>query len=83
MANAETKPKETKAPKMVTVRLPLTRLEKEAVYVGVNGKGYLIKRGVDVEVPESVAEVLRHREEMLDVAMAYEAEASANAEAEE
>ena len=65
--------------KKVKVRLPLTRTEKNDVYVAVNGKSYLIKRGVDVEVPESVAEVLRHREEMLDLAMAYEAEASANA----
>lgn len=77
MATTETK--EIKAPKKVKIRLPLTRTEKEDVYVGVNGKTYLIKRGVDVEVPASVAEVLRHREEMLEQAMAYEAEASANA----
>lgn len=64
--------------KTVKVRLPLTRTEKNDVYVAVNGKSYLIKRGVDVEVPEFVAEVLRHKEEMLDLAMAYEAEASAN-----
>ena len=30
------------------------------VFVGVNGKSYLIQRGVDVEVPEEVAEVLEH-----------------------
>ena len=65
--------------KKVKVRLPLTRKEKNDVYVAVNGKSYLIKRGEDVEVPEFVAEVLRHKEEMLDLAMAYEAEASANA----
>ena len=64
--------------KKVKVRLPLTRKEKSDVYVAVNGKSYLIKRGEDVEVPEFVAEVLRHKEEMLDLAMAYEAEASAN-----
>ena len=65
--------------KKVKIRLPLTRQEKQDVYVGVNGKTYLIKRGVDVEAPESVAEVLKHKEEMLDLAMAYEAQASANA----
>jgi hypothetical protein len=32
------------------------------VFVGVNGKTYQIKRGVDVEVPESVAEVLKNSE---------------------
>jgi hypothetical protein len=66
--------------KKVKIRLPLTRTEKNDVYVSVNGKSYLIKRGVDVEVPESVAKVLRHKEEMLDLAMAYEAQASAGAE---
>ena len=36
----------------------------EPVFVGVNGETYLIQRGVDVEVPKEVAEVLRHSEEM-------------------
>lgn len=30
------------------------------VFVGINGKTWMIQRGVDVEVPESVAEVLEH-----------------------
>lgn len=37
---------------------------KTPVFVGVNGETYLIQRGVDVEVPKAVAEVLRHSEEM-------------------
>ena len=37
---------------------------KTPVFVGVNGETYLIQRGVDVEVPAAVAEVLRHSEEM-------------------
>ena len=36
----------------------------EPVFVGVNGETWLIQRGVDVEVPKAVAEVLRHSEEM-------------------
>ena len=79
MSNTITTPTETRKPKMVKVRIPLSRQEKQDVYVAVNGKSYLIKRGVDVEVPASVAEVLKHKEEMLDMAMAYEAQASANA----
>ena len=31
---------------------------KEDVYVGVNGKGWLIQRGVEVQVPRYVAQVL-------------------------
>lgn len=68
------------APKMVKIRLPLTRTEKDDVFVGVNGRNYLIKRGVEVEVPVAVAEVLAHREEMLESAMEFESQASANAE---
>lgn len=40
---------------------------------------YLIQRGVDVEVPKAVAEVLRHSEEMDNAAMARIAEAEAAA----
>lgn len=64
--------------KKVKIRLPLTRTEKDDVYVCVNGKSYQIKRGETVEVPDFVAEVLQHREEMLAEAMAFEAQASAN-----
>ena len=67
-------------PKMVKIKLPLTRGEKEDVYVAVNGKSYLIKRGETVEVPASVAEVLQHKEEMLAVAMVFEAQAAARAD---
>lgn len=69
----------TNKPKKVTIKLPLTRSEKDDKWCAVNGKPYLIKRGENVEVPESVAEVLRHEEEMLAIGMAYEAEASKNA----
>ena len=41
-----------------------------ARFVSVNGEAYLIQRGVDVEVPKAVAEVLRHSEEMDGEAMA-------------
>ena len=62
--------------KKVKIRLPLTRTEKNDVHVGVNGRTWLIKRGEEVEVPECVAEVLQHKEEMLTEAMAYEEQAA-------
>lgn len=62
------------APKTVKIRIPRTRKDQEDVFVSVNLKTYLIKRGEEVEVPESVAEVLRHQEEMLEVIMAFEAD---------
>lgn len=61
------------------IKLPLTRTEKEDVYVCVNGESFLIKRGETVEVPDYVAEVLQHKDEMLAEAMEFEAQASANA----
>jgi hypothetical protein len=64
----------------VKIKLPLTRSEKDDVYVAVNGKSFQIKRGETVEVPDYVAEVLQHREEMLAEAMEFEAQASARAE---
>lgn len=64
--------------KMVKIKLPLTRTEKEDVYVAVNGKTFQIKRGVAVEVPEYVKEVLDHQEKMLSEAYEFEAQASAN-----
>lgn len=66
--------------KMVKIKLPLTRTEKDDEYVAVNGKSYLIKRGETVEVPDFVAEVLEHKDEMLAQAMEFEAQASANAQ---
>ena len=62
------------------IKLPLTRTEKDDVYVCVNGESFLIKRGETVEVPDYVAEVLQHKEEMLAEAMEFEAQASAKAE---
>lgn len=58
--------------KSYTIKLPLTRNEKEDVFVGVNGRTWSIKRGVEVEVPECVFEVLERREKMLSQAMEYE-----------
>lgn len=63
-------------PKMVKIKLEKTRKEQADVYVAVNGKSYLIKRGEYVDVPASVAEVLENREKMLNEAMEFEAQAS-------
>lgn len=66
----------TQAPaeKLVKIRIPKTRGEQGDVFVSVNMRTFLIKRGVEVEVPECVAEVLRHQEEALETIMEFEAE---------
>ena len=70
----ETKKTETKAPKqkMVKIRIPRTKKEEEDVFVSVNNYTCIIKRGVEVEVPDYVAEVLRHQEEMLEEIMLFD-----------
>ena len=60
--------------KRVTIRLPLTREQREDVFVGINGKTWLIKRGEEVSVPWTVAKVLARKEKCL--AMEYEAQAA-------
>lgn len=61
---------------VVTIRLPLTRELREDVFVGINGKSWLIRRGETVEVPWNVAKVLSRREKCLADAMEFEAQAA-------
>ena len=66
--------------KTVKVRIPRTRADEEDVFVSVNMETFIIKRGVEVEVPDYVAEVLQNEEDMLAIGMAYEEEAKKNVE---
>ena len=61
----------------VKIKLPRDRRDQEDVFVGVNERTWLIKRGVEVEVPACVAEVLGNRENMLESIMAFQSEKSA------
>ena len=56
----------------VKIRLPKLKADQEDVFVSVNDYTCIVKRGVEVEVPACVAEVLRHREEMLEHIMEQE-----------
>lgn len=61
--------------RLVRIRLPKERRDQEDVFVGVNERTWLIRRGVEVEVPECVAEVLENREMMLETIMEFESAA--------
>lgn len=53
----------SKGEKMVKIRLfKDNKAYTEDVFVGVNGRTFQIQRGVEVEVPECVAEILRNSE---------------------
>lgn len=69
--DASESPKET-GPKTVKIRIPRTKADQEDVFVSVNNYTCIIKRGVEVEVPDYVAEVLQHQEEMLEKIMLFE-----------
>lgn len=56
----------------VVIRLPLTRTQREDMFVGINGKTWLIRRGEEVSVPWNVAKVLQRREQALSKAMEFE-----------
>lgn len=71
MANkTENNPETTE--KTVRIRLPLSRENSAPVPVGLNDRTFLIKRGVDVEVPESVAKILEESERAKMAAFEYE-----------
>ncbi len=65
----------TSGERLVRIRLPKERRDQEDVFVGVNERTWLIRRGVEVEVPECVAEVLENREMMLETIMEFESAA--------
>ena len=60
--------------KMVKVKIPRVDKKQQPQFVSVNNYTCMIKPGVEVEVPDFVAEVLHHREEMLEQAIEFEAE---------
>jgi hypothetical protein len=66
-----TKATETAKEKLVKIRIPRERDRQDDVFVGINGRTWLIKRGVEVEVPECVAEVIRNSEEADAIAYAF------------
>ena len=61
----------TEQEKLVKIRIPRERERQDDVFVCVNGRTWLIKRGVEVEVPECVAEVIRNAEEVAEQAYTF------------
>lgn len=62
-----------KAEETVKIKLPRLSGKKndEGEFVSVNERTWLIKRGVEVEVPLCVAELIRNQELMEDEAEAF------------
>ena len=69
---AEAKKITETAEKMVTIKLPRNKKDEDDMFVSVNERTWLIKRGVEVEVPECVAEVIRNSELMQEEAYEFD-----------
>lgn len=63
-----TETKTEKTEKMVKIRLPRERGESDTAYWSLNGRKWLIKKGVEVEVPEDLAELIYRQEEAKEAA---------------
>ena len=72
MAEMNTAPANEAKEKMVTIKIPRVKKDQPDTFVSVNERTWQIKPGVEVEVPACVAEVLQHREEMLEKIMEFE-----------
>lgn len=75
MSDSKVKNETPEKEKLVKIKIPRMRKEDGDVFVSVNERTWLIKRGVEVEVPECVAEVLRHQEQMEEEAYNFDTEA--------
>ena len=63
---------EVKKSEKVKIKLPRDPQDPNGcVYVGLNGIGYQIKRGIEVTVPLAVAEIIENSEEMAAKSTAY------------
>lgn len=73
LENATTK-KET-----LTIKMPLNKVEKEDVFVSINGKITQIKRGHSVEVSRDIADIIAQSESMAVNSIEYEQRVAENA----
>ena len=71
-AKKNTETAEKTAENMVKIKLPRNRKEEDDMFVSVNERTWIIKRGVEVEVPECVAEVIRNSELMQEEAYEFD-----------
>ena len=64
----EIKTEEIKTEETVTIKLPRIKGESDSVYVSINERNWLIKRGVSVDVPKCVAELIDQQEKAIEEA---------------
>ena len=65
---------------LISIRLPLTKELQNDVFVRVNARTWLIKRGETVKVPACVVEVLEHADQATAESLQYQASHQRRAE---
>ena len=70
---AETKKTTSEAPKKVFIKLPRSNDPKapQEEFFSYNFKNYIIKRGVEVEIPEGLAQMIKDKELAAETAFRY------------
>ncbi len=58
---------------LISIRLPLTKELRDDVFVRVNHRTWLIKRGETVKVPACVVEVLEHADQATAESLQFQA----------
>ncbi len=58
---------------LISIRLPLTKELQNDVFVRVNSRTWLIKRGETVKVPACVVEVLEHADQATAESLQFQA----------
>ena len=69
----EQTPKASEQEELISIRLPLTKELQNDVFVRVNHRTWLIKRGETVKVPACVVEVLEHADQATAESLQYQA----------
>ena len=72
--NEQTQEQAAEQEELISIRLPLTKELQSDVFVRVNERTWLIKRGETVKLPACAVEVLEHAEQATRAGLQYQAE---------
>lgn len=62
-------PQQPDPKELVTIKLPRDRKEEKRVFVSVNNHTYSIARGVEVQVPRYIAEIIDNAEKQKEASL--------------
>ena len=69
----QTQEQEMKQEELITIRLPITKELQDDVFIRVNHRTWLVKRGETVKLPACAVEVLEHSEQAMLEGLRYQA----------